>query len=161
MKRVEYVPRAIKEELPDKLAKYKLTKLQEELLISRVDNKILTKFDYESSDLINSKFDPLKNIDKLPDIHKAGEVIANAIKDKKHIVVVNDFDCDGITSGAVIYKSLEKVLHVDTDNFGIIVNKRRTGTGYSDALNAKIIDYHNNVHKIDMIISSDHGELAL
>jgi len=157
MKRIKYVQRAIKEELPDKLTKYKLTKLQEELLITRLDNKILTKFDYTSSDLINSKFNPLKNMDKLPDIELAGEVIAKAIKDKKHIVVVNDFDCDGISSGAVLYKSLEKVLHVDKENFGNIVNKRSTGTGYSKTLIARIIDYHNNVHNIDMIISSDHG----
>lgn len=157
MKRVKYVQRAIKEELPDKLFKYKLTKTQKELLIPRIDHKILTKFNYGPEDLINSKFDPLKNMDKLPDIHLAGKMIAKAIKDKKHIVVVNDFDCDGITSGAVLYKSLEKVLHVNKDNFGIIVNKRRTGTGYSEYLVNKIIDYHNNIHPIDMIISSDHG----
>lgn len=157
MKQVKYMQRTIKEELPDKLSKYKLTALQKDLLITRIDNKILSKFDYTSSDLINSKFDPLKNIDKLPDIHEAGDVIATAIKEKKYILVVNDFDCDGITSGAVIYKSLEKVLHVNKDNFGLIVNKRSTGTGYSKTLVSKIINHHNNIHKVDMIISSDHG----
>jgi len=157
MKRVKYVQRAIKEELPDKLSKYKLTKLQEELLVTRLDNKILKRFDYESTDLINSKFDPLKNMDKLPDINEAGNMIAKAIRNKEHIVIVNDFDCDGITSGAVLYKALEKVLHVNEDNFGIITNKRSTGTGYSETLISRIIEYHNNVHPIDMILSSDHG----
>jgi len=157
MDRVKYVQRATNKEVDLSLNRFKLTKIQEDILSRRVDIDILKEFDYEVSDLINSKFDPMKNIHRLPDIELAGELIAKAIREKKHILIVNDFDSDGVNSGAVLFKALEKIFHVKDENFGIIINKRRTGTGYSRTLTKRIIDYHNNVHKIDMILSSDHG----
>lgn len=45
---------------------------------------------------------------ELPDVAKAAEVINNAIRDNKKMVVFGDYDCDGITSTALFYSYLKR-----------------------------------------------------
>ena len=66
----------------------RLTTLQNALFLSRIKKETviaMEQYGYEKEDLNNVKFDPLKNLNKLPDVYEAGGYIAEAIKNKKRI----------------------------------------------------------------------------
>jgi single-stranded-DNA-specific exonuclease len=136
-----------------------LTPLQKIIVANRVNVDMNKEYGYTVNDAFNSKFDPIKNIHLLPDIEKAGEMIATAIKNGKHILLVSDMDADGITSSAVLHNSFRDILKVDKDNFRSIVNRRLVGNGFNKELVSRIKEIHQEWH-VDMVITADHGEVT-
>lgn len=90
---------------------------------------------------MNPSLSHIPNIGLLTDIHKAGERIAEAIVNKETIGLVCDFDVDGISSAAVMYKAL-------VDFFGahpstilpIISNRMKEGYGFSAKVLERILE---------------------
>ena len=67
----------------------------------------------EGTDLIQFKYpdiNKIANIGLLADIQKGGERIADAIINDECMALVCDFDVDGTSSAAVLYKSLTEFL---------------------------------------------------
>jgi len=133
-----------------------LTKLQAKVLSSRIDIGKIEEFSYNYTDVLNSKFDPIKNLHKLPDVMEAGKFIAKAIKDGKNILHACDFDADGVNSAAVAHVAFRDIFNVPKDKFVTMVNRRRTGTGFSKHFINNIIEL-NKEWPIDVMIIYDHG----
>ena len=45
----------------------------------------------------------------LKDLEKGVEILKDAIKNQKRIVIYGDYDCDGVCSTATLYKGLKKL----------------------------------------------------
>ena len=131
-----------------------LTKLQDTILKDRVVLNNLSEFGYTVNDLYNNNFNPLKNIDKLTDIHNAGAMIADAIKNEEHIVLVTDYDADGLSSAYVLNYTFENIFKYK--NYTLVVNERIAGNGFNKILNANLMNIHNH-NNIGLIITADHG----
>lgn len=94
-------------------------------------------------------YDPflLKNMDKV--VHRL-----NLAKDEKQIVIIyGDYDCDGVTSSAILKKTFDKV-GIDSR---VHIPKRDSGYG----LNEKTIETLIEKHNPDLIISCDCGISAI
>ena len=85
----------------------------------------------------------------LSDIEKSAKRIVKAIKNNEKIVILGDYDVDGVSSCAIMYLFLKKIYK----NFEIVIPNRFIH-GYG--LNAKILDEI----KADLIITVDNGITA-
>lgn len=93
----------------------------------------------------------------LKDMDKAVKRILEAIDKDQNIVIFGDYDVDGITSTAVVYKILEKLTPPARGGVKSKVNfyiPHRMQEGYG--LNKKAIDFLAN-KKTDLIITVDNG----
>ena len=135
---------------------YDLSKTQSTILANRMTKGDIDKHKKNVNDYFYNNLDLLKDIEKLPDMDKAAEILIRHMENNNMIYIVNDFDADGITSGVVLYKALLDVFKIDKRYVRIIVNKRKHGTGYNKTLTQNILD-QNAKKQIGVIISSDHG----
>jgi len=109
----------------------------------------------------------LKHIAKpslLKDCQKAAERIAQAIVNGERIGVLTDYDVDGITSHAVLYRSLTELFGVaESQIFSLIGHRINDGYGVSAGLVARILqqDLQPNIIITADCGSSDEARLAL
>lgn len=71
------------------------------------------------SEFLHPTEDDMIPLDKLQGIDNAYKAVENAIDNNSHIVILADTDCDGITSGAIMYH----YLHNFTNNIEVVINK--------------------------------------
>ena len=122
-------------------------------------NRLLPNKDYSVDELTYMYYNTYKltnNISKLKDIDKASSLLIKHIENNKHICVVVDYDSDGVNSGVVLYRSLFNIFGVNKNNLTVIVNRRRDGNGFNHTLVNRILEVNSN-HKIDLLLSADHG----
>ena len=93
---------------------------------------------------------PLSSPFIFSDMKKSVEIINNAILNKEKILVWGDFDSDGITSSAILYKTL-KFLGADFDVF--LPDRINLGHG----LNSKELINQKVKNKIKVLITVDCG----
>lgn len=86
-------------------------------------------------------------------LDKSSELITNAIKNNKNILVLTDYDCDGMNSAAVIYKILDLFRKDYEFKFTVKVNKRANGNGLTE----KLIRSIDNIDQYDLLLTADHG----
>ena len=55
---------------------------------------------------LNPRISALPDPNLLPDMEKAAKILAEAIEEKKNIVIFGDYDADGVTSTALLYSFL-------------------------------------------------------
>ncbi|CAN5142463.1 single-stranded-DNA-specific exonuclease RecJ [soil metagenome] len=133
----------------------KVTALQQALSINRNICKILVqrsidtyeKAKYFFRPQLNSLHDPFL----MKDMDKAVEHILSAIGSNQKILVFGDYDVDGTTSVAVMYKFLNQIYSTSNIEF-YIPHRYREGYGISKAG----IDYAAE-HNFQLIISLDCG----
>ncbi len=98
----------------------------------------------EGTDLngfMNPDFAHIPNIGLLTDIHKGGERIADAIANNEIIGLVCDFDVDGISSAAVMYKALVDLFKAEPTNIKVFIsNRMKEGYGFSFKVLERILD---------------------
>jgi len=92
----------------------------------------------------------------LPGIENAAEIIAEHIKKGSYILLVTDFDSDGVNSAAVLHHVFKNVFRYPLDKFDVIVNRRRDGTGFNKVLVNKILDIDKE-KKVGLVITADHA----
>lgn len=81
---------------------------------------------------MNPDFSHIPNIGLLEDIHKAGDRIADAIENNELIGLVCDFDVDGTSSAAVMYKALVDLFGAEPNNVIVFIsNRMKEGYGFS------------------------------
>lgn len=90
---------------------------------------------------MNPDFSHIPNIGLLADIHKAGDRIADAIVNKEVIGLVCDFDVDGTSSAAVMYKALVDIFGAEPENVIIFIsNRMKEGYGFSFKVLERILE---------------------
>lgn len=85
-----------------------------------------------------------------PDMGKSVQRINKAIQNKEHIVVYGDFDADGVTSTALLYKTI-KLLGADASFY--LPDRQEEGHGLNRASVCKLI----SSRKAKLIITVDCG----
>lgn len=88
----------------------------------------------------------------LHDIESAATAIADAIQNKKFILIVADYDCDGATAAAVGVRALRQ-MGANVDFF--VPNRFETGYGLSPEVIEVILE--SFTQKPDLIITVDNG----
>lgn len=124
--------------------KYGLTPLTSVILCNR---EIFD--DSEIEKILSSDLHDLNEAKLLPDVDKAANIIHEAISEKKKIMIVGDYDVDGVCATFILYDSLMKL----SANVIYYIPDRFTD-GYG--INNNIIDFAIN-EKVNLIITCDNG----
>ena len=114
------------------------TELIFELLSKRFDNSFLSLKD-------------LPHPSKFKDMDIAVTRIAQAIKSKQKIIVIGDYDVDGVISTAIMRRFF---MHLGVELDWIIPNRFRDGYGLSTSLIPRVKEY-------DLVITVDNGISAI
>ena len=91
----------------------------------------------------------------MKDSVKASKILEKHIKRKSRILLVSDYDVDGIGSIATLYSGLAKYIAVGCEIIPVL-NQRRYGNGVNDDIISEILGIHEE-SPVDLIITSDHG----
>ncbi len=111
-------------------------------------------YEYKDIDLfLNGGLEELYDEKLIPDMEKAAELILEAIRNKKRIRVVGDYDIDGVCSTCILLKGL-KELGAEAD--ARIPDRINDGYG----INARIVDEAVN-EGISLILTCDNGIAAV
>lgn len=133
----------------------KINNLQSSLKISYSLCKILVQRGYDTFEKAKDFFRPsLRHLHDpflMKDMEKAVQRILSAIQKRQKIFVFGDYDVDGTTAVAVVFRFLKKIYDEDRIEF-YIPHRYREGYGVSKAG----IDYAANNH-FDLIIALDCG----
>lgn len=89
---------------------------------------------------MNPSLDSIKNVGVMQDIRKAGNRIADAIIEGEKICLACDFDVDGISSAAVMYKAIVDLFGYDRSNVDVCIsNRMKEGYGLNDQVIDRIL----------------------
>lgn len=83
-------------------------------------------------------------------LNKGKKIFMESYKGNKKILIITDYDCDGINSAVVATKLRD--LYFDKDKIDIVVNKRKYGNGVN-----KNNFQGYNLEEYSLIITADHG----
>ncbi len=98
---------------------------------------------------LDLKLNGMRPPEDLPGIPKATEIILSALADQRKIFIYGDYDCDGMTATAILYRCL-KLLGGDVHYF--VPNRLDEGYGLSIESLQKLID-----RGADLIVTVDCG----
>lgn len=111
-----------------------------------------------SGNHINSISANIKDIPKvstIPDLEIASKRIIEGINNREKIALLCDFDVDGTSAAAILYKCLTEYLGADEANVSVIISNRlKEGYGFSDAVVDRLLDGGGN-HTL--LITADQG----
>jgi len=117
-------------------------------------NVILEKIpSHQREQFLNPKISDIPSPFLLKNIDKAVSRFVEAMKNKKHIVIVGDYDVDGVTSVALLIRFFATLNYSEYSTF--IPNRFQHGYGISDKSIEALIDL-----KPDLIITADNGITA-
>lgn len=137
--------------------KANINKLSKEFGISEVLTRILlNRGIYNKSDemrFINPSLNMLYNAKLMKDIEKGAFIIKDAVEDSQSILIVGDYDVDGIMSTYMLYEAISKF----TNKVSYYIPDRIT-EGYG--INENIILYAKD-NNFDVIITCDNGIAAI
>ena len=110
--------------------------------------KLDLKFEFE-------EYDDLK--DDGAGVSEIGYIIDRQyIANNKKIILACDYDCDGLTSGIVLYKYFKEILKYEYVE--ALPNQRKNGNGFNSELVQELIDMYRE-EPYGLIITSDHASL--
>lgn len=134
-------------------SKLGISKTLIEILYSNRDIELNEKSISKELDLYTNCYSDLSKLIPCDGLDKSSELITNAIKNNKNILVLTDYDCDGMNSAAVIYKILDLFRKDYEFKFTVKVNKRTNGNGLTE----KLIKSIDNIDQYDLLLTADHG----
>lgn len=142
--------RFFNEDIYNEAIKAGVTELQAKIIA----NRKLPKGTNMSS-FISPRISDIPNLKLLKDLEKAGERIADAIINEEVIALVCDFDVDGISSAAVMYKAITDLFGYSSLNTKVIIsNRMKENYGFS----TKVLDRILNLDPIPtLLITADQG----
>ncbi|MBU2511873.1 single-stranded-DNA-specific exonuclease RecJ [bacterium] len=120
----------------------------------QIIDAIIGKIDPDNRDsYFNSALKDIPNPSSLKDIDLAADIFINAIRKNKNILVVGDYDVDGITATALLIRFFIKLGFQNYDSF--IPNRFIQGYGLTDKTVEIILS-----RKPDLVITVDNGITA-
>lgn len=87
----------------------------------------------------------------LKDLPRAANRISKSLGGKEKIFVHGDFDVDGLSSAAIIYRGLKKLTEVE-DRIQVELGKRKTGHGLNYRVTSRIVE-----EDFDLLVTTDCG----
>lgn len=144
--------------IKERLTDMELYERAKEYGMSNVLAKVIANRKLPEGTDLNTFLNPsIKNIpiSKLQDVVKAGERIAEAVMNKEVMALVCDFDVDGISSAAVLYKTLVDIFGVHPYLIKTIIsNRMKEGYGFSQ----KVLDRVMECDPLPtLLITADQG----
>lgn len=131
--------------------------IAKEFGISEIVSKLLVNRDIIDNDFIDSfirpTYDKFHNPRKMKDLEKAVEIIKNKIEISKKIMIVGDYDADGVVSLFILYTALKKC---GADVIYEIPDRIEDGYGINKSIIDKAIE-----KGVDTIITCDNGIAAI
>lgn len=118
--------------------------------VTEEDKKDIESFKRASCKIINPRSFKFDKLNELKDVEKGANLLLENIKENKRIVLITDYDCDGISCAAVGTRFFRDIYKYPIE---VYVNRRMFGNGINDAL----LDTISNLDKVDLIITADHG----
>ena len=110
------------------------------------------------SRIVNDEpFHPYNHIEKFQDLKEAAILFKDYItSEDKRVILLTDYDCDGISSALVLTKFLE-IMFVNENRYTTIVNQRKWSNGLNDNLMKEIIHIQDNVwfDKKILVVTAD------
>ena len=95
-----------------------------------------------------------KDLDKIYGLDKAVDKVIEVMSNNKKILLVTDYDCDGLTSAITLTKYFKEILKYH--NTETIANERKYGNGINETLLKNILDI-DAMTKVALVITADHG----
>mgnify|MGYP000924075577 CR=1 FL=1 len=89
--------------------------------------------------ILNPDFKNIPRIKNLKDIEKASKIIADAISNNENIGLLCDFDVDGVSSAAILYKAMNDYFKAENVHI-YISNRMEEGYGFSEKLLHRVMD---------------------
>lgn len=128
---------------------------KEQLLLERnvrLDIEGNWKDKLKSKIVYDQPYSPYNHLKDLNDIEPASKLFYHYLQDTdSKIILVTDYDCDGVSSALVLTKFLQG-LFIDTSRYITIVNQRKWGNGLNDNLMKEILDIRYNKWVSDKIL---------
>lgn len=122
------------------------------VLVRLMRNRGLLTYE-EMDDWLHADLSRLHDPHLLKDVEKAAEIIRRHIEDGHKIMIANDFDCDGISSGYILQSCLE---HLGADVYVDTPDRCLDGYGINTRLIREAAD-----KGVSLIITCDNGIAAL
>ncbi|MCK5918760.1 MAG: single-stranded-DNA-specific exonuclease RecJ [Cocleimonas sp.] len=132
------------------VARERKGKIEAQDVASPLLHRIFAGRDIDSKDDLSCELKDLHPISQLKGIHKAVEVLIDAIESAASIVIIGDFDADGATATTVAVRSLT-MMGVKNIHY-LVPNRFEFGYG----LTPEIVDQAQQF-KPDLIITVDNG----
>lgn len=105
--------------------------------------------------LVEKRLADLDSPTSLPDIERASERIARAVRDGEVIAIETDHDVDGTTAHAVIYRSLVEYFNHPPERIRQFIGLRlQEGYGISDSLCDRMLE---DTPRAALVITADNG----
>lgn len=94
-----------------------------------------------------------RELEKLKDVDKAAELLKSILDTNGRVLLVTDYDCDGISSAITLDRFFRTILKYT--NYKTIVNQRKCGNGMNKDLLREVLDEHNT-NPVALVITADH-----
>ncbi len=117
------------EVLKELLRDIKVTPITLRVLMNRgIDTK------EKADEFLNSSLNKLYNPYLMKDMDRAIEIMVEAINNKEKIMVYGDYDADGVTSTAILYKAIKScggivayhIPHRENEGYGMSISRIET-----------------------------------
>ncbi|BAI81843.1 single-strand DNA-specific exonuclease (plasmid) [Deferribacter desulfuricans SSM1] len=140
----------------------KLNALSKKLNINFLNLLILLLRDYTTVDTIQNSFNDnfykiIQDLNQISDIQDSANIIIQAIKQNKTILLWGDYDVDGTMGTTILYKYLQAVKRLNLNSkFKVFYHiPDRFAEGYG--LNQNMLDKLYNIYKYDVLVTIDSG----
>ena len=118
-------------------------------------NKLLESYLSPRLDLL-FEFDKYKDLKNDPEVSRLAYYIMHTVmEERQKIIFACDYDCDGLTSGIVLYKYFKDILKYEYVE--AVPNQRKNGNGFNSELVQELIDMYRE-EPYGLIVTSDHGK---
>lgn len=143
-----------KQKIAENFNESKINNISREFNLNKDIVKLLFLRNIDTKEKIEKFLNPaitdLYNPFLLKNMRQAVDIINKYVKDKKKIVILGDYDTDGISAASILYKYFESV-GIKTEVF--LPNRVIDGYG----LTTETIDKLNSLYSPDLIITVDCG----
>ncbi len=106
----------------------------------------------------SSSLDDLPSFPDYPDLRLAVDCLRSAVQKGKRIVIIGDYDCDGVTSTALLVRALRRLGY---DPVVRLPHRVRDGYGLTTALAAEVGEHADLVLTVDTGVTATEAVAAL
>ena len=128
----------------------------DDILYSKPNNKDMDK-EFLLKSFLYPKYELEFDLDKYTGLNQAVDTVIEVLNREGRILCLSDYDCDGLTSGIVLYRYFKEILGYS--NLVLLPNQRKNGNGINKVLLEEIKHLDTTTFHIDLIITSDHASL--